>query len=84
MKFNNQKQKEGCFSKPLDAQIDKSSFPDINSFVPSENPTELLNDPPINSNGPAQIEEDGNDSEDEGIEDYKVGGYHPVHIGYFT
>ena len=22
-----------------------------------------------------------NDSEDEGIEDYKVNGYHPVHIG---
>jgi serine/threonine-protein kinase SRPK3 len=21
------------------------------------------------------------DSEDEGIEDYKLGGYHPVHIG---
>lgn len=23
-----------------------------------------------------------NDSEDEGLEDYKLGGYHPVHIGY--
>jgi serine/threonine-protein kinase SRPK3 len=22
-----------------------------------------------------------NDSEDEGIEDYNIGGYHPVHIG---
>ena len=22
-----------------------------------------------------------NNSEDEGIEDYKIGGYHPVHIG---
>jgi hypothetical protein len=27
-------------------------------------------------------QEDDNDSEDEGIEDYKIGGYHPVHIGY--
>ena len=25
--------------------------------------------------------DEGNDSEDEGIEDYKIGGYHPVHIG---
>ena len=24
-----------------------------------------------------------NDSEDEGIEDYKMGGYHAPHIGYF-
>ena len=23
-----------------------------------------------------------NDSEDEGIEDYKMGGYHAPHIGY--
>jgi hypothetical protein len=23
-----------------------------------------------------------NDSEDEGIQDYKMGGYHPPHIGY--
>ena len=23
-----------------------------------------------------------NDSEDEGIEDYKMGGYHTPHIGY--
>jgi len=22
-----------------------------------------------------------NDSEDEGVQDYKIGGYHPVHIG---
>jgi len=22
-----------------------------------------------------------NDSEDEGIEDYKIGGYHPLHVG---
>ena len=26
-----------------------------------------------------EIEED--DSEDEGIEDYKIGGYHPIHVG---
>jgi len=83
LNFNNQKQKEGGFPKPLDAQIDKSSFLDINPFVPSENPTELINDLPTNSNEPIQIDEDGNDSEDEGIEDYKLGGYHPVHIGYF-
>ena len=25
---------------------------------------------------------DENESEDEGIEDYKLGGYHPVHIGF--
>lgn len=25
--------------------------------------------------------DDKHDSEDEGIEDYKMGGYHPVHIG---
>jgi len=25
--------------------------------------------------------DDGNDSEDEGIEDYKIGGYHAVHVG---
>jgi serine/threonine-protein kinase SRPK3 len=24
---------------------------------------------------------DSDHSEDEGIEDYKIGGYHPVHIG---
>ena len=24
---------------------------------------------------------DENDSEDEGIDDYKIGGYHPVHVG---
>ena len=29
----------------------------------------------------AEVED--NESEDEGIEDYKLGGYHPVHIGYF-
>jgi hypothetical protein len=32
-----------------------------------------------------EFEEDDieeNDSEDEGIDDYKIGGYHPVHIGY--
>ncbi|EGR29242.1 serine protein kinase, putative [Ichthyophthirius multifiliis] len=28
-----------------------------------------------------QEEEEENDSEDEGIEDYNTGGYHPVHIG---
>jgi len=36
----------------------------------------------IESNIPSQevhIEE--NDSEDEGIDDYRIGGYHPVHIG---
>ena len=26
--------------------------------------------------------DDENDSEDEGIDDYKIGGYHPVHVGY--
>lgn len=26
-------------------------------------------------------EAEENESEDEGIEDYKLGGYHPVHIG---
>lgn len=25
-----------------------------------------------------------NDSEDEGIEDYKIGGYHTPHIGYHS
>jgi len=25
---------------------------------------------------------DSDNSEDEGMEDYKVGGYHPVHVGY--
>ena len=25
---------------------------------------------------------DSDSSEDEGMEDYKVGGYHPVHVGY--
>lgn len=25
-----------------------------------------------------------NDSEDEGIEDYKMGGYHAPHIGYLA
>eukprot|EP01017_Pseudomicrothorax_dubius_P015205 TRINITY_DN1761_c0_g1_i6.p1 TRINITY_DN1761_c0_g1~~TRINITY_DN1761_c0_g1_i6.p1 ORF type:complete len:755 (+),score=172.91 TRINITY_DN1761_c0_g1_i6:38-2302(+) len=34
--------------------------------------------PPTGIPPPEEIE---NDSEDEGIEDYKVGGYHPVHIG---
>ena len=24
---------------------------------------------------------DSEESEDEGMEDYKVGGYHPVHVG---
>jgi serine/threonine-protein kinase SRPK3 len=24
---------------------------------------------------------DGDGSEDEGIQDYKIGGYHPIHIG---
>ena len=24
---------------------------------------------------------DNNDSEDEGIDDYKLGGYHPVYVG---
>ena len=24
---------------------------------------------------------DSDDSEDEGMEDYKVGGYHPIHVG---
>ena len=24
---------------------------------------------------------DSDDSEDEGMEDYKIGGYHPIHIG---
>jgi serine/threonine-protein kinase SRPK3 len=32
-------------------------------------------------NEPVQADEADNDSEDEGIEDYKLGGYHPVHIG---
>ena len=27
---------------------------------------------------------DENESEDEGIEDYKLGGYHPVHIGFIS
>lgn len=27
-----------------------------------------------------QLDEE-HDSEDEGIEDYKIGGYHPVHVG---
>ncbi len=30
---------------------------------------------------PAPEDELDNDSEDEGLEDYKLGGYHPVHIG---
>ena len=29
-----------------------------------------------------QAENIDNDSEDEGIEDYKMGGYHAPHIGY--
>jgi serine/threonine-protein kinase SRPK3 len=34
----------------------------------------------INSNEDQEdLEDDG--SEDEGIEDYKIGGYHPIHIG---
>ncbi len=28
-----------------------------------------------------QLDYEINDSEDEGIEDYKINGYHPVHIG---
>jgi len=31
---------------------------------------------------PQEIHLEENDSEDEGIDDYKIGGYHPVHIGY--
>jgi hypothetical protein len=27
------------------------------------------------------FQEMADDSEDEGIEDYKLGGYHPVHVG---
>ena len=26
---------------------------------------------------------DSDNSEDEGMDDYKVGGYHPVHVGYY-
>jgi len=37
----------------------------------------------LNLDDPAPANEiDENESEDEGIEDYKLGGYHPVHIGY--
>eukprot|EP01017_Pseudomicrothorax_dubius_P036158 TRINITY_DN5153_c0_g1_i4.p1 TRINITY_DN5153_c0_g1~~TRINITY_DN5153_c0_g1_i4.p1 ORF type:complete len:729 (+),score=180.41 TRINITY_DN5153_c0_g1_i4:145-2331(+) len=36
--------------------------------------------PPLKIN-PADVVDDEHDSEDEGIEDYKAGGYHPVHIG---
>ena len=25
---------------------------------------------------------EGDESEDEGIDDYRVGGYHPIHIGF--
>jgi len=35
-----------------------------------------------NRNPQYNIDED--DSEDEGIEDYKIGGYHPVHVGYYS
>lgn len=28
------------------------------------------------------VDEINDDSEDEGIEDYTEGGYHPIHIGY--
>ena len=26
--------------------------------------------------------EDSDSSEDEGLPDYKIGGYHPMHVGY--
>jgi len=36
----------------------------------------------IESNIPPQeVHLEENDSEDEGIDDYRIGGYHPVHIG---
>jgi len=30
---------------------------------------------------PQEVHLEENDSEDEGIDDYRIGGYHPVHIG---
>ena len=83
LNFNNQKKKpEGCFPKPSDPQFKKQPFPEANSFPHSEPKTESINEiPPIINNQPIHLDEDENDSEDEGIEDYKLGGYHPVHIG---
>lgn len=84
LNFNNQKKKpEELFAKLPEYQDKNESFPDVNPFMPTtemrtESATEILN----NINEPAPIiGEEENDSEDEGIEDYKLGGYHPVHIG---
>jgi len=83
LNFNNQNKKsEGCFLKPSDVQNDnKPFFSELNPCIPSENKTESINELPPNVNEPVQADEADNDSEDEGIEDYKLGGYHPVHIG---
>jgi serine/threonine-protein kinase SRPK3 len=35
----------------------------------------------IRANIPHLVDEIEDDSEDEGIEDYKIGGYHPIHVG---
>lgn len=72
MNFNIQK------NKPQEAF--PSQQPPLN-FAPSETNTEF-NEPSNIPNPPFQdLPEEENDSEDEGIEDYKLGGYHPVHIG---
>lgn len=66
---------------PLDTKIPNFNFDDGDR----EETAEYIHFPWINLKldwfrkaAPA-VEE--NDSEDEGIDDYKLGGYHPVHIG---
>ena len=82
LNFNNQNKKpEGCFPKLSDAhQIDPKPF--FSEILPSENKTESMQEVPSTQNEAIHPEEAENDSEDEGMEDYKLGGYHPVHIGY--
>lgn len=51
-----------------------------NQNFTSENNNEDQN--PLQETDAPNPEDDlDNDSEDEGLEDYKLGGYHPVHIG---
>lgn len=54
------------------------------SKVENKKQTDKVNFNTINYNDmpviPAKYS-DSDDSEDEGMEDYKIGGYHPIHVG---
>lgn len=65
-----------------DHQISPSKVPPIASMSSAQTPAQkpvLAN--PLESNLDNSYWNDSNMSEDEGIQDYKIGGYHPVHVG---